>query len=166
MPDEEPHYTFAVLTISTGAAEGWREDMSGPAARDLLCGAGLAYAHAETVPDEVDAITTVLRRWVDEEGVPLIVTTGGTGLSPTDVTPEATRIVVEREVPGIAEAMRMRSLEKTPMAMISRGIAGTRGRSLIVNLPGSPKAVRECLEVLLPVLRHAIALTREEPTSH
>jgi molybdenum cofactor synthesis domain-containing protein len=118
------------------------------------------------VRDDVDAIVEVLKRWADEDHIPLIVTSGGTGLAPSDVTPEATRNVIEREVPGIAEAMRMRTLEKTPMAMISRGVAGTLGGSLIVNLPGSPKGVRECLEVAMPVLRHAIALIREAPTHH
>jgi molybdenum cofactor synthesis domain-containing protein len=166
MPNEESQYAFAVLTVSTGASEGWREDTSGPAAQELLRLAGFQFAWAETVRDDVDAIAEVLKRWADDDDVPLIVTSGGTGLAPSDVTPEATRKIIEREVPGIAEAMRMRTLQKTPMAMISRGVAGTRGHSLIVNLPGSPKGVRECLEVAMPVLRHAIALIREGPTQH
>jgi molybdenum cofactor synthesis domain-containing protein len=166
MASEEAQYDCAVLTISTGGAEGWRVDSSGPAARELLRESGFMVVRTELVRDDVDAIASVLKRWADDEGIPLIVTTGGTGLSPFDVTPEATRGIIEREVPGIPEAMRMRTLQKTPMAMISRGVAGTRGRSLIINLPGSPKGVRECLEVVLPVLRHAIALIRQDKTSH
>jgi molybdenum cofactor synthesis domain-containing protein len=118
------------------------------------------------VSDDIDAIVDVLTRWCDSEQIDLIVTTGGTGLARSDVTPEATRRVLEREAPGIAEAMRAGTASKTPLAMLSRGVAGTRGASLIVNLPGSPKAVRECLEIVLPVLQHAVALLRGEPAGH
>jgi molybdenum cofactor synthesis domain-containing protein len=166
MSDERPAFHAAVLTVSTGGAEGWRQDTSGPTARDMLEGAGFNVVREDLVRDDVDTIAGVLKRWADVDDIALIATTGGTGLSPYDFTPEATQSVIEREVPGIAEAMRMSTLAKTPMAMISRGVSGTRGRSLIVNLPGSPKGVRECLEVVSPVLRHAVALIRQEPTSH
>lgn len=163
---EEPTYGAAVLTISTGGAQGTREDLSGPEAQAALRAAGFAIAAAALVRDDTAAIQEVLRRWADVDRIPLIVTSGGTGLAPFDLTPEATRAILEREAPGIAEAMRARTLEATPMAMISRGVAGTRGQSLIINLPGSPKAVRECLAVVAPVLRHAVALLRQDPTLH
>jgi molybdenum cofactor synthesis domain-containing protein len=118
------------------------------------------------IPDEADQIAAVLREWSDEKHLNLVLTTGGTGLAHRDVTPEATKAVIEREVPGIAEAMRAISLQYTPMAMLSRGIAGVRGRTLIINLPGSPKAVKECLEYVLPVLPHAINLLTEGPKEH
>jgi molybdopterin adenylyltransferase len=163
---EQSSLPCAVLTVSTGGAEGWRTDSSGPAACELLGEAGFTIVDQQLVRDDVDLIAGVLTRWSDVDDVALIVTTGGTGLSPFDLTPEATRSIIDREVPGIAEAMRVSTLSKTPMAMISRGIAGTRGRTLIVNLPGSPKGVRECLEVVKPVLRHAVELIRQQPTSH
>jgi molybdenum cofactor synthesis domain-containing protein len=118
------------------------------------------------IPDEQGQIASTLREWSDTHHLNLILTTGGTGLAPRDVTPEATRIVIEREAPGIAEALRAMSLQHTPMAMLSRGIAGVRGRTLIINLPGSPKAVKECLEYLLPVLPHAINLLVGGPQEH
>ncbi len=166
MAEETVRYGCGVLTISTGGAEGTRQDVSGPVAQEILREAGFSIAATALVRDDLDAIVEVLTRWADVEDIPLIVTSGGTGLSPFDVTPEATRAVLRREAPGIAEAMRGRTLAATPMAMLSRGVAGTRGRSLIMNLPGSPKGVRECLEVVAPVLRHAVALLREDPTSH
>jgi molybdopterin adenylyltransferase len=166
MSVEQPEVKCAVLTVSTGGAEGWRTDTSGPAARDMLSATGFEVVQMDLVRDDITLIAGVLTRWVDAEDIHLIITTGGTGLSPFDLTPEATRSVLDREVPGIAEAMRMATLAKTPMAMISRGVAGTRGRSLIINLPGSPKGVRECLEVVSPVLRHAVALIRQQPTNH
>jgi molybdenum cofactor synthesis domain-containing protein len=165
MAQNTPAFGCAVLTISTGGARGTREDTSGPTAQELLRSAGFTVVATGLVPDDTEAIKDTLIRWSDDE-IPLIVTSGGTGLSPFDLTPEATRAVLEREAPGIAEAMRSKTLEKTPMAMISRGVAGTRKRSLIINLPGSPRGVRECLEVVLPVLQHAVALLRQDPTSH
>ena len=159
--------TIGVLTISDGAAHGQRQDLSGQQIRTLV--AQLPDAVVQTsaiVPDETDAITATLRSWSDEQHLNLILSTGGTGLAPRDVTPEATLAVIEREAPGIAEAMRAISLQYTRTAMLSRGIAGVRGRTLIINLPGSPKAVKECLEYILPVLPHAINLLIEGPKEH
>jgi molybdopterin adenylyltransferase len=159
--------TIGILTISDGAAHGQRQDLSGEAIRELatqIPGAELSVK--SIVPDEREQIAATLREWSDEKHLQLILTTGGTGLAPRDVTPEATRSVIEREAQGIAEAMRFNSLRYTPMAMLSRGIAGVRGHTLIINLPGSPKAVKECLEYILPVLPHAINLLIEGPKEH
>ena len=159
--------TIGVLTISDGAARGERQDLSGEAIRTLVAQMPDAVVDAGAiVPDETDYITTVLREWSDEKRLHLILTTGGTGLAPRDVTPEATLAVIEREAPGIAEAMRAISLQYTRTAMLSRGVAGVRGHTLIINLPGSPKAVRECLEYILPVLPHAVNLLTEGPREH
>jgi molybdenum cofactor synthesis domain-containing protein len=166
MAEQAQVYRCAVLTVSTGCAQGWRTDTSGLAVQELLRAAGFTVAATAIVPDEIEAIQAVLVRWTDEQEIALIVTTGGTGLTPNDVTPDATRALLQREVPGIAEAMRARTLEQTPMAMISRGVSGVRGRSLLLNLPGSPRGVRECLSVVTPVLAHAIALIRQDPTTH
>jgi molybdopterin adenylyltransferase len=122
-----------------------------------------AYA---IVADERDQIAASLRDWSDRRGLDLIVTTGGTGLSPTDVTPEATRDVLDKELPGLGETMRQVSIAKTPRAMLSRATAGARGRTLIVNLPGSPRGVRECLEAVLVVLPHAVEILQDRPTDH
>jgi molybdopterin adenylyltransferase len=159
-------HTCAVLTISTGGAEGRRQDTSGPIAKQLAEEAGFAVVQSDLLPDDLNAIVDLLTRWCDGEKVDLILTTGGTGFAQSDVTPEATRRVLQREASGIAEAMRAGTVAKAPMAMLSRGIAGTRGGSLIVNLPGSPKAVRECLGIILPVLHHAVSLLRGEPDDH
>jgi molybdopterin adenylyltransferase len=150
-----------VITVSTKGAAGERVDESGPAMRDALVAAGVELVHESLVPDEVERVATAILGAV-RAGANIILTTGGTGLSPNDVTPEATRRVIDREVPGIAEALRAKSLEKTPHGMLSRGVAGTVGGVLVVNLPGSPRAVRESLEVLLPVLPHAIELLAGE----
>ena len=159
-------YTVGVLTISDKGFQGQREDLSGPAIRRLVEQGGGQVARYLVLPDEHAEIARTLATWADEGVLDVVLTTGGTGLSPRDVTPEATKEVVRREVPGIAEALRSESLKKTPMAMLSRGIAGVRGRTLIVNLPGSPKAVAECLEVLLPVLSHAVETLRGPVEEH
>lgn len=148
-----PHYA-AVLTISDLGAAGQREDTAGPAAIQLLDSAGFQVVEHVVVPDDHVKIVEHLEEWAESE-IALIVTAGGTGLTERDVTPGATNVVIEYEVPGIPEAMRRASAERVPTAMLSRGIAGVRNRTLIVNLPGSEKAVRENLEVILPVLQHA-----------
>ena len=147
----------AVLTISTRSARGETRDESGPALYAMMRSRGAEILAYEVVPDDVERIAGKLREMADM-GAQVILTTGGTGIAPTDVTPEATGQVIEREVPGMAEAMRSASLVSTPHAMLSRAIAGIRGTSLIVNLPGSPKGAQECLEVVLPVLDHAAEL--------
>ena len=159
--------TIGVLTISDGASKGERQDASGETIRAMVAQlSGAVLTAGAIIPDEADQIAAVLREWSDEKHLNLVLTTGGTGLAPRDVTPEATKAVIERDAPGIAEAMRAISLQYTRMAMLSRGIAGTRGRTLIINLPGSPKAVKECLEYILPVLPHAINLLTEGPKEH
>jgi molybdenum cofactor synthesis domain-containing protein len=150
--------TVGILTVSDRAARGEYEDKSGPLIEQILKERTFLHlARKATVSDDVEAISSSLVAWSDE-GLSLILTTGGTGFAPRDVTPEATRAVVDREAPGIPEAMRQESLKITGHAMLSRAAAGMRGRTLIVNLPGSPKAVKENLDVFLPVLPHALEL--------
>jgi molybdopterin adenylyltransferase len=146
----------AVLTISDRGSRGERDDLSGPAVQDMLRNAGFTISHHEVLPDDRTLIQECLRSLADDSCVDLIVTTGGTGLTPRDVTPEATLAVIERQIPGIGEAMRSSSLAKTPYAMLSRAVAGTRGRTLIINLPGSLRGARENLQVVLPALEHAL----------
>jgi molybdopterin adenylyltransferase len=148
-----------ILTVSDKGARGEREDRSGPAIREMIEAAGGEIARAKIVPDEREDIRAALIDWSDE-GLDLVLTTGGTGFSPRDWTPEATKSVIEREAPGLPEAMRRAGAEKTPTAMLSRAAAGIRGATLIVNLPGSEKAVRESLAVLLPALPHAVDILR------
>lgn len=149
-------YTCGILTISDKGSRGERQDTSGEQLKSQLTGAGFSLAAYLIIPDEQQVISTTLRQWVDQKKIDLIITTGGTGVSPSDVTPEATRAVITREVPGISEAMRQASLLITPRAILSRGIAGIREESLIINLPGSEKAARENLETVLSALRHAV----------
>ena len=158
--------SFGVITISDKASRGERQDRGGPEVGEVLVDLGWQEAVAVVVPDERDQVAAALHRLADELDLPLVVTTGGTGLSPRDVTPQATLEVVDYEVPGMAEAMRAASLAKTPAGMLSRAVVGVRGRTLIVNLPGSPKAVRECLEAILPALPHAIETLRAEIGDH
>jgi molybdenum cofactor synthesis domain-containing protein len=149
-------FIAGVLTISDKGWLGERKDESGLVAQDLIKSLSIPVERYEIVPDDINIISAKLKDWADVVGLDLIITSGGTGLSPRDVTPEAMAKVIDRVVPGIAEAMRMETMKKTPMAMLSRAIAGARGKTLIINLPGSPKGVRECLEVVLPVIPHAL----------
>ena len=165
MPSQPIHpFSYGVLTISDGASRGYRVDTSGQLIETTLTEQGLHLRHRDVVPDDAALITGWLKRWAPH--VDLIVTTGGTGMAPRDVTPEATLQAIERPVPGLAEALRADTRAKTPMAALSRGVAGIRGRCLIVNLPGSPRAVEEYLEVLLPVLPHALETVRAGTTHH
>ncbi len=159
-------YRAAVLTVSDRTAAGTAVDESGPRLAELIAGAGFAVAARAVVADDRQAIAQCLRHWADVDHVQLICTTGGTGVALRDVTPEATRDMLDREVPGLAEAMRAASLASTPLAMLGRAAAGVRGQTLIVNLPGSPKAVGECFSVVAPVLRHAVELIAGEDSPH
>ncbi|GAB4571973.1 MAG: MogA/MoaB family molybdenum cofactor biosynthesis protein [Anaerolineae bacterium] len=156
---------IAILTVSDRSAQGERPDSSGPLIAEIVQQTieGTRLVEQAIVPDERNAISAHLIAWSDSGKVDVIFTTGGTGFAPRDVTPEATRLVLDREAPGMAEAMRAASLQKTPHAMLSRAVCGIRGRTLIINLPGSPKAVRENLEVVLPVLPHAVQLLHNAP---
>ena len=156
---------FGILTLSDRSSRGERADASGPALARLIEDESWSIVKQSILPDEETAIRDLLISWADSGEVDVIVTTGGTGFSPRDVTPEATRAVIQREVPGMAEAMRAASLKVTPHAMLSRIVTGIRGKTLIINLPGSPKGAVENLQVVIPVLPHAIQLLREDPAS-
>ena len=157
-------FKTGVLTLSDKGSQGKREDESGRVAVKILEGEGFSVVKRAIIPDNRQRIAETLAEWVDHEGLSLIVTTGGTGLSPTDVTPQAMQEVIDYEVPGMAEAMRAESLKKTPHAMISRAMAGVRKRCLIINLPGSPGGVKDNLSVVLPALRHALSKLEGDPS--
>lgn len=150
----------AILTLSDKGARGERVDESGPALAAWLTDKGVLAVHVRIIPDEFDMIVSTLVEWADTDVAELILTTGGTGVSPRDVTPEATLRVVERVIPGISELMRLKSMEKTPMASLSRAVAGIRCHTLIINLPGSPKGALENLEAVWPVIGHAVEKIR------
>jgi molybdenum cofactor synthesis domain-containing protein len=154
---------FGILTSSDRSARGERPDLSGPALAALVTAQGWKVERTAILPDELPELRDTLSAWADEGGLDVILTTGGTGFAPRDVTPEATRQVIEREAPGLAEAMRFESLKSTPHAMLSRALAGLRGSVLIINLPGSPKGAVENLQVILPVLPHAVELLHDQP---
>jgi molybdenum cofactor synthesis domain-containing protein len=156
----------AILTVSDRSSRGERPDVSGPALAVIVQDQGWRVVRQGIVPDEMNSIQTRLQIWVDSGELDLILTTGGTGFAPRDVTPEATRAVVQRLTPGLDEAMRAASLQVTPHAMLSRAVSGIYERTLIVNLPGSPKGASENLQVILPALEHAVRLLREEDSDH
>lgn len=157
------NYRAQVITVSDKGARGERLDTSGPAIKRRL-GKDYSVGEIVIVPDEVDSIAAAILRAVDEDGVDLVVTTGGTGLAPRDVTPEATRSVIDRDLPGFAEAMRAGSFKITPHAIISRAVCGIRGTSIIINLPGSEKAATECLGFIIAAIPHALAKVKGDPS--
>lgn len=153
------------MTVSDRSARGEQKDESGATLLSLLQEMGAQIVATEVLPDDLEPLSDKLRRYADREDVNLVMTTGGTGFAPRDNTPEATRAVIQREAPGLAEAMRSETLHQTPMAMISRGVCGIRNGALIINLPGSPAGVSACFAVIKPVLPHAIALLAGKPHS-
>jgi len=157
-------FNLGILTISDKGWQGQRYDESGKVIRDSLSLLDSRVVKYEVIPDEANVIASKLAEWADEGGVDIILTTGGTGLSQRDVTPEATLSIVDKVVPGFAEAMRAKTFSMTPFAILSRAVAGVRKKCLIINLPGSPKGVRECLEVILPVIPHALEIIKGEVT--
>ena len=159
-------FSLGILTISDKGWHGQRSDESGKEIRDSLSLLNSHVVKYEVIPDEVDIIADKLVQWADEGSVDVILTTGGTGLGPRDVTPEATLSIVDKVVPGFAEAMRAETFNTMPFAILSRAVAGVRRQCLIINLPGSPKAVRECLGVILPAIPHAVEIIKGEVTEH
>ncbi len=159
-------FNLGILTISNKGWQGQRYDESGKTIRNSPLVLDNSVVKYEVIPDEVDTIASKLTEWADEGEVDIILTTGGTGLGPRDVTPEATLSIVDKVVPGFTEAMRAKTFDVTPFAILSRAVAGVRGKCLIINLPGSPKAVRECLEIISPAIPHAVEILRGEVTEH
>ncbi len=159
-------FNLGILTISDKGWQGQRYDESGKAIRNSPLVLDNSVVKYEVIPDEMDIIANKLAEWADEGKVDIILTTGGTGLGPRDVTPEATLSIVDKVVPGFTEAMRTKAFNATPFAILSRAVAGVRGKCLIINLPGSPKAVRECLEIISPAIPHAVEILRGEVTEH
>jgi len=151
-----------VLTVSDRSFRGERPDLSGPAIQEVVHEQGWLIVDQAIVPDEIKMLCDILESWADSGEIDVILTTGGTGFAPRDLTPEATMAVIDRNAPGLAEAMRLSSLQVTPHAMLSRAIAGMRGKCLIINLPGSPKGAKENLHVIIPVLPHAVQLLNED----
>lgn len=156
---------FGILTLSDRSSQGEREDASGPALTRLILAEGWSVAKQQILPDNESAIRELLIEWADSNEMDVVLTTGGTGFSPRDVTPEATRAVIDREAPGLAEVMRAESLKITPHAMLSRVVTGIRKKTLIINLPGSPKGAVENLQAVIPVIPHAVQLLRDDPDS-
>ena len=154
---------FGILTSSDRSSRGERPDLSGPALADIVNAQGWKVLHTAIVPDDLDALRETLSNWADSGEMDIILTTGGTGFAPRDVTPEATNLVLDRQAPGLAEAIRQESRKVTPHAMLSRAVTGMRGKVLIINLPGSPKAALENLQVVLSILPHAVELLKEDP---
>ncbi|MGD9393997.1 MAG: MogA/MoaB family molybdenum cofactor biosynthesis protein [Dehalococcoidia bacterium] len=159
-------FKLGIITISDKASSGKRPDRSGPLIRERFASTDSELVRYEVIPDEKELIAKKLAQWADEGNMDIILTTGGTGLAPRDVTPEATLSIVDKEVPGLAEMMRVKSFTITPNAMLGRAVAGTRKECLIINLPGSPKAVAECLEVIMPVLPHAVDVIKDRVPEH
>ena len=159
-------FKVAILTISDAGAKGEREDTSGDIISETAAREGFHEVARDIVPDEKDLVSEGLAKWCDSGEIDLVLTTGGTGLGPRDVTPEATRAILDLEVPGIGEAIRIQTLAKTPMAMLSRSVAGVRSGTLIINLPGSPTGVRECLDVVVPAIPHALEMIRGRRGPH
>ena len=153
----------AVLTVSDRSARGERPDASGPVIVELIKAQGWEVARSDILPDDLNILRETIKSWADRGVADIILTTGGTGFAPRDVTPEATRAVIEHEAPGLTEAMRAASAAKTPHAMLSRAVAGIRGNVLIINLPGNPSAAIENLQVILPALEHAVKLLQKDP---
>lgn len=161
---ENNSISVAVLTVSDRSSKGLRDDKSGPIIINLLNENNFEILDYKIAPDEKDKIIEQISKWI-QQGIHLVFTTGGTGFAPRDITPEATAMIIDRETPGISEYLRFRSFQITPHATLSRGISGIKDKTLIINLPGSPKAARECVEFLLPILPHAIDLILESPES-
>jgi molybdenum cofactor synthesis domain-containing protein len=161
----DPLIRFAILTVSDRSAHGERPDLAGPALTQAIIGQGWQLVRQAILPDEVPALCDLLIEWADSSQIDVILTTGGTGFSPRDITPEATLSVIQRTAPGISEAMRVASLKITPHGMLSRAVSGIRGTCLIINLPGSPRAATENLAVVIPVLPHAVQLLHSDPNS-